>query len=228
MVTGSLATMSAFHLWSQEVKVADFLFYLLIFLFFYFLFLFLFFFVGGGLFVFWVFFLCFSFNNFRPFMPNPAQSSWTHRVTTLKRWESITRLNLVEFLTFCSSCPCGFFSSSPIWPMKERRYWWHDLTWMSITGPGSISLFKTRYLPRNLCFLYKNRVGAGTARLVPPWGAGKVPERQRVQGWVWEGWPLPARAPPGENFFSHPPRSCLRAAFGQIQEIWTPWSIWLS
>ena len=42
MVTGSLATMSAFHLWSQEVKVADFLFYLFIFLFFlFFIFIFI-------------------------------------------------------------------------------------------------------------------------------------------------------------------------------------------
>ena len=49
MVTGCLVTMSAFHLWSQEVKVADFLFYLFIFLFFIFIFIFFF---GGGLFVF--------------------------------------------------------------------------------------------------------------------------------------------------------------------------------
>ena len=59
----------------------------------------------------------------------------------------------------------------------------------------------THYLPRELGFMVKKRVTAGTAALVPPWGAGKIPERQRVQGWVWEGLPIPARVPPGEIFF---------------------------
>ena len=52
MVTGSLATMSAFHLWSQEVKVADFLFYLFIF-FILLIFIFYFIFFLGGV-------VCFS------------------------------------------------------------------------------------------------------------------------------------------------------------------------
>ena len=60
MVTGCLVTMSAFHLWSQEVKLADFLFFFIhLFLFF------TFFFLGGG----GLFFECFFFCFFRLFLP---------------------------------------------------------------------------------------------------------------------------------------------------------------
>ena len=61
MVTGCLVTMSAFHLWSQEVKLADFLFFFIhLFLFF------TFFFFGGGVVCFLsVFFFVF----FRLFLP---------------------------------------------------------------------------------------------------------------------------------------------------------------
>ena len=60
MVTGCLVTMSAFHLWSQEVKLADFLFFFYSSLF---IFYFLFFWGGGCL------FFEFFFVFFRLFLP---------------------------------------------------------------------------------------------------------------------------------------------------------------